>query len=940
MMIRRIPLLTLLTICTLLLSSSLFAQSGGEMLSLDAPLPIDPAVKVGKLSNGMTYYIRANHKPEDRAELRLAVRAGSILEDDDQQGFAHFVEHMAFNGTEHFAKNDMITFLESIGMRFGADLNAFTSFDQTVYMLQVPTDKEGPLGQGLMILRDWANGLKFDAKEIDAERGVVIEEWRSRRGGEARIGDEHFKVIYEGSRYADRQPIGKKEILESGSHDALKRFYKDWYRPELMAVVAVGDFDPIEVEKMIQEQFSSIPRPANPRTRTIYDVPLQKGTRYSLAFDPESTNPALQLVIMHDRPSRDRHGDYRRSLIEQMISGMLSQRLDELRRQPDAPFLFAFGGAGLGLGGYSQFYVNARVKDGKYAEGLETILTEVERIRRYGFTEPELQRMKSSMMAGIEQYYSERDKNESTNYAREYYSNFTSDESFPGIEYEYKMYQWYVPNVSLAEVNEFARQLMKEDSRVITAGGPKKDGGDPTKEDLQKVVEEVMKSKIEPYTEEAIASALMEGKPKGGTIVSEKKIDEIGVIEWKLSNGARVVLKPTNFKNDEIWMTGYSPGGTSIVSDADFIPASTATTVVSQGGLGEFDRNSLNKFLSDKVASASVGIGDLYEVVNGNSSNKDIETMFQLLYLSFTSPRKDQTAFEVYRGQLEGFLQNQGANPDQVFSDTVDYVSANYHFRAKPWTMETLNQLDLNKSFAIYKDRFADASDFTFFIVGSIDVQKIKPLVETYVASLPSMNRKETWKDVGMETPKGMLKKVVKKGVEEKARVQMTWTGTFDWSLENRHKFQSMIEVLRMKLRETLREEKGGVYSPGAYGNYGQYPKSEYELHVVFGCDPHRADELIADVEAIVKSLQNEKVDESYIDKVKEIQRRERETSLQQNRTWVNSLQFYYQNGENPVNIMKYGELYKSLNPATIQDQAKKYFGANRMTFILLPEEG
>ena len=496
-----------------------------------------------------------------------------------------------------------------------------------------------------------------------------------------------------------------------------------------------------------------------------------------------------------------------------------------------------------------------------------------------------------------------------------------------------------MPEVSLSEINEFARELLKTDGRVITAGGPQKEEMDlPDQDDLEEVVEDVMESDIEPYAEEAVAGALMESRPKTGKIVSEKKIEELGVTEWTLSNGARVVLKPTDFKNDEIWLSAYSPGGTSLVADKDFIPAATASTIISQGGIGSFDLNSLNKYLADKVAGASTGIGEMYETASGSSSKKDVETMFQLLYLSFTQPRKDETAFQVYRGQLEGVLQNRGSNPEQVFSDTVSYVSSNYHFRARPWTLQTLNELDLNKSYAVYQDRFADASDFTFFIVGSIDPQTIRPLVETYLASLPSLNRDETWRDIGDETPKGMIKKVVRKGIEEKGQVLMTWTGDFDWSMENRHKFQSMIEVLRMKLRETLREEKGGVYSPGAFGSYELYPESTYELSVFFGCDPHRADELIADVESIIKSLKNEKVDNSYIEKVQEIQRRERETSLQENRFWLNSLQFYYQHEENPVNLLKYGELYKGLNPATIQEQAKKYFGDNRMTFILLPE--
>ena len=952
-MIRRTPMFLLLLLFSIGLSGIGIAQSGDDGLSLDiiahsggddglsldTPLPRDPAVRVGKLSNGMTYYVRQNGKPEDRAELRLAVRAGSILEDDDQRGFAHFVEHMAFNGTENFPKNDMIAFLESIGMRFGADLNAYTSFDETIYMLQVPTDDKTSLDGGMKILRDWASTIKFEGDAIDAERGVVIEEWRSRRSGDSRVNDDHFKVIYEGSRYADRSPIGTYENLKEGSHDAMRRFYRDWYRPDLMAVIAVGDFDPDVVENKIKTMFSGIAARKDPREREVYDIPVHEDPRYSISFDPEASSPSVQFIVMHDRARRDRHGDYRRGLLEQMVSGMLSQRLDELRQQADPPFVYAFGGAGLGLGMHRQFSVNSRVKDGEYLQGLEAILTEVERIRRHGFTSSELERMKNSMMTGIEQYYAEKDKNESGNYAREYYSNYTSNEPFPGIDYEYQMYQWYVPEVSLEEINEFTRDLLKTEGRIITVGGPKREGMKlPTEDDLEEVVEDVMDSDIEPYAEEAIADILMESKPKAGKVVSEKRIEELGVTEWKLSNGARVVLKPTDFKNDEIWLSAYSPGGTSLISDNDYIAASTASTLMSQGGVGGFDRNSLNKFLSDKNANVSTSIEGMYETVSGASSKKDMETMFQLLYLSFTAPRKDETALLSYKARLEGLLETQGSRPEQVFSDTVSYVSSGYHYRSRPWTVETLDDLDLNSSYAIYQDRFANAGDFTFFIVGSFDEQAIKPMVETYIASLPAVKRQENWKDVGVQTPKGKVKRVIEKGVEEKGQVQMTWTGDFDWSMENRYEFQSMIEVLRMKLRETLREDKGGVYSPNAWGSYDQYPKSEYNVNIFFGCDPHRVDELISDVQSIITSLKTEKVDKSYIEKVQEIHRRQRETQLTDNRFWISSLQFYYQNGEDPTNLLQWGELYKTLTPEMIQQQAKKYFGENLMTFILVPE--
>ena len=934
--------LLLLAIGVFSAAPTLFAQNGSaDQLSLDDMLPKDPAVRTGTLPNGMAFYIRQNAKPEGRAELRLAVRTGSLMEDERQLGLAHFVEHMAFNGTTNFAKNDLVKFLESLGMRFGADLNAYTSFDQTVYMLQVPTEDHKVLEKGLLILSDWSHGITFDGDEIDAERGVVIEEWRARRGGDSRIGEQHLQVQYQGSRYAERLPIGTKENLETFKHETLRKYYTTWYRPDLMAVIAVGDFDPADMEKMIREQFAKVPAVPNGVKRPDYPIPSYPGTRFSIASDPESSNPAVGLLIRHERARRDRVRDYRQVLVDNMVSSMLSQRLDELRQQAEPPFVFAGAGAGLGLGNYRQFSVNARVREGDYLGGFRSVLEEVERVRRHGFTASELERTKNVMLRGIEQYYAERDNTKSDAYAREYVGNFTSGEAYPGIEYEYALYNQFVPTVTLEEVNKVARELTAADNRVVTVGGPENaDSPVPTESQLKAVMQEVTSGTVAAYSEEGGMSALMAARPAPGRVVSESTIEELGVTEWTLSNGVRVVLRPTDFKNDEIWISGYSPGGTSLVSDKDFMAASTASSLVARGGVADFDRVTLDKFLSDKVASVSTGIGDLYETVSGSASKEDLETTLQLLYLYFTDPRKDETAMLSYKAQLEGLLETQGTRPEQVFSDTVSWVSTSHHFRTRPFTKEMLSELNLDKSMQIYRERFADADDFRFFFVGSFDLQTIRPLIESYLGSLPSVKGGEEWKDVGIRAPKGQVKKVVKMGVEQKSVVQLVYTGSFDWSMKNRHKLQSMIEVFRMKLRETLREEKGGVYSPGAGASYSQYPKSEYEVVVYFSCDPNRVEELIASVESIAKSLSEDLVDQEYVDKVKEIQRRERETTVKENRFWISSLQFYYQNGEDPRNLLEYGELYKSLTPEVIRDQAKRYFGTdNRMTFILYPED-
>lgn len=919
------------------LASDLQAQLD---LSLDAALPTDPAVRVGVLDNGMTYYIRENAYPANRAELRLAVRAGSLQENPGQEGLAHFVEHMAFNGTDNFKSNELIDFLQSIGMRFGADLNAFTSFDQTVYFLQIPSEDEDVLNRGLLILKDWAGGILFEDEDIDMERGVVIEEMRARRSGDSRIREVHMADIYAGTRWAERSPIGKKEVLQNAPYDLFRQFYHDWYRPDMMAIVAVGDFDADDVEETIRDYFGELEMPEDPREHVHFPIPVFDGTRYSIAFDPESQNPQVAVSYNLGLAEKGTVGSYRQSIIDGIISGMMNERFQKVAREPNSPIIYAGTQAGAGLGGYRGLYAFAAVKDGRYLEAADLLLTEIERMRQHGFVQSELERQKKSMLVTIEQYYQERDKNESSSYAREYFSNFTTGESFPGIEIERAMYREFVPMLTLEEVNRIARAMVTKDGRGITIGGPETgETAEVTVDRLTKVVTAVASKSIEPYTEETLEGDLFTGSPTSGSIVETKSYDEIGLTEWTLSNGVRVVLKPTDFKNNEILMSAYSPGGTSVIPDEDWIPASTASQLVAQGGLGEFDRVQLSQYLSDRVVSSSASIGELWENIGGQASNDDLELLFQMVHMQFTQPRKDPEALRIFREQVASALKTRGSNPDQVFRDSMEYIMSGYHPRSKPWTTETLEQFDLDKSFAIYLDRFSNAGDFTFFFVGSFDLETIRPLVTTYLASLPGTGHTETWRDIGERMPAGQVRKIVRKGIEEKATVRLVYHGDFSWSMENRHLLASMTSVLDEKVRETLREEKGGVYSPGVWIQYEQFPVTTYGVNIYFQCDPNRVDELIGDVEKIVAEMRSGPVDPSYVNKVAEMQIRDRETSLKENRRWASSIQYYYQNNEPPTNIEAYGELPQTLTPAKIHEAARRYLsGENRLTMILLPE--
>lgn len=928
----------------ILLGACSGARSGKETAG-DAPrqtlLLVDTSITAGQLPNGLKYYIRVNRKPENRAELRLAVNAGSILEDEDQQGLAHFVEHMAFNGTEHFAKQELIDYLESVGMRFGPDLNAYTSFDETVYMLQIPTDSSEILETAFRILQEWAYRVSFDPEEIDKERGVVIEEWRLGRGADARMRDKQFPILFKDSRYARRLPIGQKAVLDSFHHETLRRFYRDWYRPDLMAVVAVGDFDKSHIENLIKTHFSGVPSPPALRKREIYPVPGHSQPLFSVAADPEASGSRVSVYYKRNPREEGSEAAYRRSLVEALYNAMFNQRLDELRRQPEPPFLFAFSGQGRFVRSAEVYVLSAGVKENQVASGLETLLAEAERVRRFGFTASELQRQKIEMLRSMEQAYQERDKTESRVYAAEYIRNFLTAEPIPGLEYEYQLYQKFIPGIALEEVNRLSGELLTDHNRVVLATMPEKEGvAVPTEAELQAVFRKAAGATITPYVDQVSEAPLIPVSPLPGKIVAEKQLEAIGLSEWTLSNGLRVILKATDFQNDEVIFSAYSPGGNSLLPERDYIAAVTATAIVSQGGVGSFSQIELQKKLAGKVVSVSPGIGALTESLSGSASPQDLETLFQLIHLYFTAPRMDSTAYLSYRSRVKGFLQNRSADPESAFEDTIEVVMAQRHFRSRPWSEELLEEMDLARSFAIYRERFADAGDFTFIFVGNLDTAALRPLTETYLGSLPSLNRRETWKDPGIRPPAGVIRKEVRKGQEDKSEVRMVFTGPFDWSRQNRYDIAALAALLRIKLRETLREDLGGTYGVGVRASPSQYPEPAYEFTISFGCAPERVEELIQTVFRQIDSLKQSGAGEKDLQKIKETQRRQYQIDLKENNHWLRSLQFYYFNGESPLNILDYPQYVEKLDAAAIRKAAQTWLNENNYAlFILYPEK-
>lgn len=910
-------------------------------INLTQQLPIDSNVTIGKLENGLTYYISKNKKPENRLFLRLIVNAGSVLEEDDQHGLAHFVEHMAFNGTRNFAKNEIINYLESIGMRFGADVNAYTSFDETVYMIEVPTDSLELVDAGLRILRDWASEISFDSLEIEKERGVIIEEWRLGRGANARIFDSQAPILFKNSKYAERLPIGKKEVIETFNHETLKRFYSDWYRSDLMAVVAVGDIDVKWLEQNIKKIFSDIAIVPNPKQRVVYPIPDHEDVLYSINTDKELQQTSIGLYYKFPTSRIESEADFRNRLIEELYNGMLNSRLAELTLKPEPPFIYAYSTKGNFVRSKNFYVLGAIPKEDSILVALNALLSEAERVRQNGFTVTELKRQKSEIFKVMEKKFNEKETTHSNSFMNQFTSHFLSAEPILGIDYEFELSKVLLPEISLAEVNELSNKLLSDKNYVVLISVPEKEGLVlPSEDEVKLTIENVHKQNLTAYKDIMPAEKLIDKPLVKKEIIEEKKYESLGVTEILLINGVRVVLKPTDFKRDEILFRAFSFGGSSLVNDEDYIPAATAVSIITQSGIGNMNSTELQKFLKGKIINILPYISELNEGLSGSASPKDIETLFQLIYLNFVAPRMDSSSFLSYKTKLENYLVNKDKEPLAVFQDTITAVISSYHPRRIPWTLETLQKLDPVKSLNIFKDRFADASDFTFIFVGNFDVDSMKKFVQMYLGNLPSINRNEYWRDLKIYPPRGVIRKEVIKGLESKSLVNISFSGDFDWSQWEIHKFTVMNEVLKIKLREVIREELSGTYGINVYQITQKHPVEKYILSISFGCDPSRVDELVQSVMVQIDSLKNYQIDDSYITKVKEIQKREWETNLKENNFWVNRLWTYYLYDYDLADFYDYGDMIERLNTKEIQKCFSKYLDKeNYLLFILKPEQ-
>jgi zinc protease len=888
------------------------------------PPPLDKRVKRGKLANGLTYFILPHKKPEKRAYFWLAVNAGSTLEDEDQQGLAHFMEHMGFNGTKRFPKMDIVNFVEKAGMKFGAHLNAYTSFDETVYTLQVPTDSPELVDKALNILRDWAGDVSLDPTEIEKERGVVMEEWRLGRGAGRRIFDKQSQVVFKGSQYAKRIPIGKPEVIKGAPREALLRFYKDWYRPDLMAVIAVGDFEPAEIEKKITAGFADLKNPEKERPRVVADMPAHAETLVTVETDPEM--PVTTVAVLNKMPHRPERSeaDYRRMLAERLYHIMLNNRLDELRRKPDSPFLQAGSGTASMVRSADVFSMQALAKEGEVEPTLEALLTELQRVERHGFTKTELERAKKVVLRQGKQAALERDKQDGRAFVSELVRYFLEDEAMEGPEAEQATAERLLPTFTAEELSQLARVWVGGGNRVVAIAGPDK-MKKPAPEALTALVKSVEKKDIKPYDDAVSTAPLLASKPKAGKVLATRTIPELGVTEWKLSNGARVVVKPTTFKNDEVQLQAFSPGGHSLVKQPDYDAARFAGNIVGQGGFGTFDPVALRKALAGKLAWVNSWVGELEEHVSAGSSPDDLQSMFELVHLAFTAPRKDEPAFKAWQKQEIEQVRNRKLSPERTFGEEMQVFLSSNHPRRQPTTPEVIEKVPLDRALAIYRERFRDAGDFTFVIVGNVEPARLQPLVETYLGGLPAVGHKEKWKDVNVRWPKGGSSKTVVKGQEPKSLALLGFHGKEKYSHQNEDDLDVLGQVLSIRLREVLREELGGVYGVSARGRIDRRPKQEYTFTINFGCAPDKIAALESKVKEEIAALQKNGISDEYLGKVKQGRRRSHEVELKENGFWERELEDAYRYGEDPKRILDIDAYLARVTSDNVKASAKRY---------------
>ncbi len=920
-----------------LFTIGIIAQPGQP--NWNSPVPVDKNVKVGKLENGLTYYIRKNTEPKQRAEFYIVQNVGAILEEDDQNGLAHFLEHMAFNGTKNFPGKKLLNYFESVGVKFGQNINAYTSLDQTVYNLSdVPTTREGIIDSALLVLHDWSGFISLEDAEIDNERGVIREEWRTGRGPEMRMNKELMPTIYKDSKYAKRDVIGDIDIINNFKYQTIKDYYKKWYRPDLQSIIIVGDIDVNSIEQKIKNLFVDIPKQENPTPRPYFDLPDNKDPLIGIATDPEARNTTI--IIRYKRPSiapdMKNLGYMREDMIKSLISSMLFARFNEIVQKPNPPFIYAGGFIGSFTRTKDAFMLYSIAKNDNIINGFKSVIREGERVKNYGFTATELERAKADYLRSLENKLKEKDKEKNESYVNQYVNNFLEGEPVPGIEFEYMFATGVLPSISIDELNSYSKGLITDQNIVISITGPRKEGIQmPGVDEVNKALSEVKSEKLEAYVDKVSSKPLVEKVNKPGKVKSTTEDKVLGTTEWVLTNGVKVVLKKTDFKEDQVLLNAFSKGGNSLADIATLPSASLATTLVSNCGVGEFSSTDLEKMLAGKMVQVQPVIGESFEGFQGSSSPKDFETMLQLVYLYFTQPRFDAGTAGAYIDRLKAFYSNASSDPRMAFNDSVTVMMANRNPRVMPFNLNFLSKVDYGKSMEFFKNRYADASDFTFVFVGNLKPDEAKPLIEKYLGGLPNINRKEVAKDNGVRPPKGKAQNYFQKPLQTpKASISISYTGMVDYNLENRVTLDVIKSVLNSRYIDEIREKEGATYGVSVRLNIRNFPVPSFVATFTFDTDPKLKDKMIGIIHNEVNSLMTQGPSEENFIKAKEFMLKSYEQNQRENGYWSSAIREKY---ENNIDInSKYQEIVNGLTPEKVKNLAGKLFGQGNVVEVVM----
>jgi len=912
------------------------------------PIPVDSQVRVGVLGNGLTYYIRENKLPENRADFYLVQKVGSILEEENQRGLAHFLEHMAFNGSENFPGGEdgksMISYLETIGVKFGTNLNAGTGMDETIYNINdVPVTTPGAVASCLMILHDWSNALLLREKDIDKERKVIHEEWRTRRDASQRMIDSIAPAIFRDSKYAHRMPIGLMSVVDNFEPQALRDYYHKWYRPDLQGIIVVGDINADEIESQIKALFSSITMPENAAERVYEQIPDNVEPIVAVATDKELPMNNILVAYKRDQipPNKKTGMDYLMiNYATEIIGQMLNDRLQEMLQKSDVPFAFAIvrNGAYFGVGTKDALQLIGVAKPGFADATIATLMRETRRARDFGFTAGEYERAKANYLTSMEKLYNERDKQPNRYYVQQYIDRFLKNEPIPSIEDRYNIMNQLVPHLSVEVVNQMMQQLVTDQNRVVVLMGSEQEKESyPTVAAIQDLIQTIDHEPLTAYEDNSVTEPLMATLPAKGSIVKEEKNADKGTTVWTLSNGARVVVRTTDFKQDEILLHGFAPGGASLLDDQFISEIKLMDDLATVGGLGKFSATDLKKNLSGKNAEVRFRVAPFNEQISGKCSVKDIETMMQLLYLNFTGLRKDEEAYQSLKGRLKGVLPTLSGNPDIVFNDSLMSIMYQGNPRFTLPTVQEIDAVSYDRLLELYRSRFNNAANFTFTFVGNILPEELEPFVAQYIAALPGTPGKRELPKV-IATRSGIYSNHFTLPMETpKASTAIVYTGDMPYTPENIIKLDALGQIFRMEFTEKIREEEGGTYGVQVHQEAEKLPKEGFTLQFRFDTNPARRTALVEVMNGITTDVQQKGPDSEKLQKVKEYMLKQHADNLKENSYALsNTWQYYLYN----VDLEKdYVKKVNELSEASLLQFTKQLIGQNNRVEVSMSNE-